>query len=221
MMLARLFAAAVLVALCCASASAASLAPPRAQLEQKPHIELVRYHRHRHHHRGVAAEDADDSNFDALFWPLSDSACMFNGCGESEYGYGWDCFFYSCGYGWELGPFAWGLFGLGLYDPFDNYGWGYGDYGGYAGHSREPTARGAGNGLGARHMAAGRSGRRHWGRRRSGGRHYGHHRSRHHFGGSHFGGHRFGGFHHGFGGFRHGGGGFHGGGFHGGGHGRR
>ncbi len=110
--------------------------PDRLELSaRRAPIEPARYHWQRHYHQAYAADDyaAEELAMTALFWPLWSSECFFGGCGwtvATDPG----CYFYGCGAGWGLGPFAWGLFGLGFADPYGIYGWGYSGpgYGGSA-----------------------------------------------------------------------------------------
>ncbi len=183
------------------TAAGGPIKPPRPQFApQSQQTDPIYWRRHRHHHYTRSyGYDGYDPAFAGLFWPLA-------GAGWDAYDS--DCAFYGCSYGWGLGPFAWGLFGLGYYDPFGLYGWGWGNYG-YAG------------GLAGQHFGGRHWGGHHWAaqgfaahHRFGGYRHFaGIHRGGfHHFGGHGFGGRGFMAFH-GGGGFR-GGGGFHGGGGH-------
>lgn len=254
MKLNRLSAAVAAVYLFAASSAwSGPVLPVRPELStQFAPIEQVGYYHHHHHWRrhhhhyygedaypvGTYAYSAEDAALLGLFWPLWGNTCLYGGCGWSVV-YDPGCYFYGCGYGWSLGPFAWGLFGLGFYDPYGIYGLTYTfpSYGGFGfanfgGANFGAFGAGAATGFGARqfgHNFAGRGGFRHFGHFGHGFRHWGYHpygfhhfsgyrmHGWRHYGGFHHGFHRFGGFH-GFG-SRHvmafHGGGFHGGGFHG------
>ena len=150
--------------------------PDRLELSTwRAPVEPAGYHWQRHYHQAYAADDyaAEELAMTALFWPLWSSDCCFGGCGwtvATDPG----CYFYGCGAGWGLGPFAWGLFGLGFADPYGISGWGYsglgygefgypgfGGYGGVAG-ARFGAGLGAGLGTGVlagRHFAGHHIGR--------------------------------------------------------------